>query len=33
VMIVVSRVNPRGVPADVGHTMLQLHAPESLRLR
>jgi Na+(H+)/acetate symporter ActP len=33
VMVAVSRANPRGVPADVGRTMLQLHAPESLRLR
>jgi len=33
VMIVVSRVNPSSIPADVGRTMLQLHAPESLRLR
>jgi cation/acetate symporter len=33
VMIAVSRANPRGTPPDVGRTMLQLHAPESLRLR
>jgi cation/acetate symporter len=33
VMVAVSRANPRGIPADVGRTMLQLHAPESLRLR
>jgi Na+(H+)/acetate symporter ActP len=33
VMVVVSLATPRRVPADVGRTMLQLHAPESLRLR
>jgi hypothetical protein len=32
-MVVVSLATPRRVPADVGRTMLQLHAPESLRLR
>ena len=33
VMVAVSLATPRRVPADVGRTMLQLHAPESLRLR
>jgi Na+(H+)/acetate symporter ActP len=32
VMIVVSLLTSRRVPADVGATMLRLHAPESLRL-
>jgi cation/acetate symporter len=32
VMVVVSRLTARQVPADVGRTMLQLHAPESLRI-
>jgi len=31
VMVVVSRLTAGQVPADVGRTMLQLHAPESLR--
>jgi cation/acetate symporter len=33
VMALVSRMDPRGAPPDVGRTMLRLHAPESLRLR
>jgi Na+(H+)/acetate symporter ActP len=33
VMIAVSLATPRRIPPDVGRTMLQLHAPESLRLR
>jgi cation/acetate symporter len=33
VMVVVSRLTAGQVPADVGRTMLQLHAPESLRFR
>jgi Na+(H+)/acetate symporter ActP len=32
VMVLVSRLDPRGAPPDVGRTMLRLHAPESLRL-
>jgi hypothetical protein len=32
-MIAVSLATPRRIPPDVGRTMLQLHAPESLRLR
>jgi cation/acetate symporter len=32
VMVAVSLATPRRVPADVGRTMLQLHAPERLRL-
>jgi cation/acetate symporter len=31
VMVVVSRLTASQVPADVGRTMLQLHAPEALR--
>jgi cation/acetate symporter len=31
-MVLVSRLTASRVPADVGRTMLQLHAPESLRL-
>ena len=33
VMVAVSRLTAARVPADVGRLMLQLHAPESLRLR
>ncbi len=33
VMVAVSLLTPSRVPPDVGRTMLQLHAPESLRLR
>jgi Na+(H+)/acetate symporter ActP len=33
VMVLVSLATPSRVPPDVGRTMLQLHAPESLRLR
>jgi cation/acetate symporter len=33
VMVVASLATPRRIPADVGRTMLQLHAPDSLRLR
>jgi Na+(H+)/acetate symporter ActP len=33
VMIAVSLATSRRIPPDVGRTMLQLHAPESLRLR
>jgi cation/acetate symporter len=33
VMLLVSLATPGRIPADVGRTMLQLHVPESLRLR
>ncbi|HEX6755432.1 MAG TPA: cation acetate symporter, partial [Mycobacteriales bacterium] len=33
VMVLVSLATSRRVPPDIGRTMLQLHAPESLRLR
>ena len=33
VMVLVSLATPRRIPPDVGRTMLELHAPDSLRLR